>query len=118
MSENTSNNAIIMMVLVPVLTAIGGWVTARIQNSTEKPTDVFIKSLQEARARIAELEKAKIELTADVLDERRLKREERKHKNQYIVRAEQLERILQKNHILFPEMESNGTTPDYKKADG
>ena len=105
------------MILVPILTAVGGWMTARIQGTTEKPTVALVEIIRELRAEIAILKKDKVELVSNALDERQQKREERKIKNMYIVRAEQLERLLQRHRIPVPEMEGNGTTPDHKKPE-
>lgn len=115
MPDNTViNNAIIIVILSGLLTGLGAWITARITTTSEKPTDVFIRSLQEARARIAELEKANIEKGLDVQNERNKRRAAVMEKNLYIVRSEKLERLLRQHapHVRIPEVEgTNGTTP-------
>ena len=119
MSDNTTiNNAIIVIVLTNILTALGAWITARINTTSEKPTDIFIKSLQEARNQIAIYQRQLIEANESMVAEKRKRKDVIRERDEYARYALELREVANRyapRGVRLPELEGNGTTPPDKE---
>ena len=119
MPDNTTlNNAVIIIIVTNILTALGAWITARINTTGEKPTDIFIKSLQEARARYAEILKENIDLKAEIKRMNLKVAEAESERDAYIVLSSEQRRMLRRwapKDVILPEVDLNGASQDVKK---
>lgn len=111
--QNSTSDAVIIIIISNLIVAFGAWITARITATSEKPTDVFIKSLSESRALIAEKEKTILLLSQELVEAERTNHLLSNERDAYIEYAGKLRRIARRyapSDVILPEVE-NGDTP-------